>query len=140
MPRGQLIINNKDAYQTWGVSMNEEALSLLMTPASAKPFIENKSRLNNGKSVIVNNARVDERQITLVFNMSASSQSQFLTRYNSFVSELQGGTVNISTSFLPNVVFRCVYISCTQFSEFMMGLAKFYVRLEEPNPANRAAT
>ena len=41
----ELYINGKDAYTTWGISMDNNALSELMTPSSNKTFIENESRL-----------------------------------------------------------------------------------------------
>mgnify|MGYP001416335654 CR=1 FL=1 len=40
--KDELYINGKDAYTTWGVSMDDTALSELMTPVSNKTFIELK--------------------------------------------------------------------------------------------------
>ena len=50
---GQLYINSKDAYTTWGITLDETSLSALMTPAPAKDFTENKSRSIDGKMVSV---------------------------------------------------------------------------------------
>lgn len=50
MPQEELFINGKDAYTTWGISMDDTALSALMTPAPNKEFIENKSRMEHGKA------------------------------------------------------------------------------------------
>ena len=47
--KDELRINGKDAYTTWGISMDNNALSELMTPSSNKTFIENESRLEHGK-------------------------------------------------------------------------------------------
>ena len=47
-------------------------LMLLGHPASMKDFIENKSRLEHGKQVIINNPKVDEREITLSFTTRES--------------------------------------------------------------------
>lgn len=44
--KDELRINGKDAYTTWGISMDNNALSELMTPSSNKTFIENESRWN----------------------------------------------------------------------------------------------
>ena len=49
--KDELRINGKDAYTTWGISMDNNALSELMTPSSNKTFIENESRLEHGKRV-----------------------------------------------------------------------------------------
>ena len=50
--KDELRINGKDAYTTWGISMDNNALSELMTPSSNKTFIENESRLEHGKRVV----------------------------------------------------------------------------------------
>ena len=49
MTNGQLYINGKDAYLTWGIFLDETALSTLMTPAPNKEFISNKYRSKDGK-------------------------------------------------------------------------------------------
>lgn len=151
MPKGQLTINKKDAYTEWGLSMDPSALSALMTPAPVKALIENDSRLEHGKEMItsytktdsegakteVNTVKVDARDVTISFNITAKNEAEFLQRYYSFCSELEKGTLDISTSFLPNVVFHMVYVSCSQFSEFILGIGKFTLKLTEPNPKNR---
>ena len=43
----ELFINGDDAYEKWGVSLGESALSELMTPPANKAFIENESRLQH---------------------------------------------------------------------------------------------
>lgn len=151
MPKGQLTINKKDAYTEWGLSMDPSALSALMTPSATKSYIENDSRLEHGKEMItsytktdsdgnkvnVNTVKLDARDVTVTFNITARNETQFLQRYYSFCSELEKGTLDISTSFLPNVVFHMIYVSCSQFSEFNLGIGKFTLKLTEPNPKNR---
>lgn len=151
MPAGELTINSKDAYTEWGISMDGSALSTLMTPAPTKSLIENDSRLEDGREVLtsymkansdnstekVGMVKVDARDVTLSFNLTAKTEAEFLTRYWSFCSELEKGTLDISTSFLPNVVFHMIYQSCQQFSEFLLGIGKFTLRLTEPNPKDR---
>lgn len=145
MPAGQLTINGQDAYNTWGVSMDSSALSALMTPAPIKSLTENDSRIENGKVMITAKTtgdkeslvKVDARDVTITFYIRAKSESEFLTRYYSFCKELETGKLDISTSFLPNVVFHMIYVSCNQFSEYMRGLGKFALKLTEPNPKNR---
>ena len=72
--KDELRINGKDAYTTWGISMDNNALSELMTPSSNKTFIENESRLEHGKRVVIANPRVDVRNLTLQINLTASSE------------------------------------------------------------------
>lgn len=134
---GELTINGKDAFTEWGISLDETALSALMMPAPNKPLIENKSRLEHGKSVITDNLRFDERNITLQINLTASNKNQFFTRYNSFCAELAKGVLEIKTKYQPGVVYKTIYQSCSQFSQFMQGIGKFSLKLCEPDPSDR---
>lgn len=141
MLKGQLLINGKDAFTEYGIFMDETALSTLMTPAPNKEFISNKYRSKDGKRVIPHNPRLDEREITLPFNMTANSPETFLANYYKFCEDvLAKGMLTLHTSFLPNVWFRCIYLSCTQFSEFIRELAKFSLKLNEPDPTDRGQT
>lgn len=134
---GELFINDKDAYREWGISMDDTSLSALMTPPPNKELIENKSRLEHGKRVIADNVKVDERNLTLQINLTAPTKEQFLARYLSFCNELKKGTLNIKTKYQPDLLYRMVYVSCSQFSQFMQGIGKFSLKLNEPNPENR---
>ena len=137
MPQEELFINGKDAYTTWGISMDDTALSALMTPAPNKEFIENKSRMEHGKRVITADPKKDERDLTLQINLTAPDKDTFFARYDSFCNELDKGILEIKTKYQPNIVYRTIYISCNQFSQFMQGIEKFVLKLNEPNPNNR---
>lgn len=141
MLKGQLYINGMDAYTTWGIFLEETALSALMTPAPNKEFISNKYRSKDGKSVIKHNPRLDERDITLPFNMTAKDADTFMANYAKFCEEvLAKGELVIRTRFQPNVLYRCIYLSCTQFSQFIQEMAKFSLKLNEPDPSDRGVT
>lgn len=136
--KGDLFINGKDAYDTWKLSLTDGSISTLMTPAPMKSIIENKSRTDHGKKVINNAPKLDERDITLQVHFKANSKEEFFSRYESFCQELAKGTLEIRTKYQPTVVYRTNYLSCSQFSEFMFGIAKFTLKLNEPNPMNRS--
>lgn len=135
---GELYINGKDAYQAWGISMDSTALSELMTPPANKAFIENESRLQHGKRVVVANPVTDQRNLTLQINLTAPDERRFFERYNAFCRELATGRLDIRTAYQPEVVYKTIYISCGQFSQFMRGIGKFSLKLNEPNPNDRA--
>lgn len=134
---GELFINGKDAYMEWGISMDDTALSALMTPAPNKEFVENKSRLEHGKRVVAANPKKDERNLTLQINLTAPDKDAFFAKYDSFCSELATGVLEIRTKYQTNILYRTVYLSCQQFSQFMQGIGKFVLKLNEPNPADR---
>ena len=81
-----LLINTQDAYTTWGVRMGEGFLDVLGASSPMKEFIENKSRLEHGKRVIINNPKVDEREITLSFAIEGSSRSDYQSKKLSSMS------------------------------------------------------
>lgn len=133
----ELYINGKDAYTTWGMSMDDTALSELMTPPANKAFVENESRLQHGKRIVIADPRLSERNLTLQVNLTASDEEQFLARYGSFCEELATGSLEIKTMYQPGVVYKTIYQSCSQFSQFMRGIGKFVLKLSEPNPNDR---
>jgi len=138
MANGDLYINGKDAYSTWGITLDTSGLSALMTPAPMKEIISNSSRLEHGKRVLNVNPKKDARDVTLTFNIEAYSESNFMSRYASFCSELETGSLIIRTRYQSSVYYRMNYISCSQFSEFRRGVGKFVLKLNEPNPDNRS--
>lgn len=130
-----LFINGKDAYATWGISLDETSLSALMTPVANKDFIENKSRLENGKRVVTVNPKVEDRSFALQIHLTASDKAQFFARYELFCKVLAMGVLDIRTKYQPEVVYRTIYQSCSQFSQFMQGIGKFSLKLNEPDPS-----
>ncbi len=137
---GELIINNQDAYTTWGVFMDSTGLSALMTPAPLKEYIINKSPLTAGKKVKPTTPMVDERDLTLTVFIKAASLPDFLQQYRAFVTELQQGDIVLQTKYEADVTYRLKYVSCQQFSNYNGRLGKFILKLNEPDPSNRTTT
>ena len=137
MPAGQLKINGSDAYTTWGISMDDTALSALMTPPAIKAYIDNNNRIEHGKRYVTTPLYVDSRDITLQLNLTANDEQQFFERYSAFCDVLSKGVLDIETSFQKGVVYHCLYQSCSQFSQFMRGIGKFVLKITEPNPNER---
>lgn len=134
---GNLTINGINAKVTWGIVLQDVSVSALLTPAPLKEPISNKSRIKDGKKVIYDvTPKRDEREISLQLTMYASSQNALLTQYANFCQVLYGQKLEIQTAFSSDI-YRCTYISCSQYSSFHMGIAKFILRLNEPNTNNR---
>lgn len=164
MPKGELFFRIPgggwvDMYDGYGVSLSEKSLSLLMTPAPNKDAIENKSRLEHGKRVVRKHKYVkkDERNVDLEMHVTATNKTEFWRRYNGFCQDwLDWGFFDIAVSHFKSdagapvtvggidygtlSVFRMTYKSCTQFSEFQQQMAKYTLRLNEPDPSNRGGT
>lgn len=129
-----------DAKLQWGISLDSSALSALIAPAPLKDMIENKSALENGKRVFSSGRKWDERTLTLGFNIVASSEQDFWTKYASFCSQvLSAGRFYIETCYQSGVAYFLDYLSCQTFGEFSRTMGKFVLRVIETNPANRTA-
>lgn len=107
---GDLIINGKDAWTTWGVRMGNGFLDSIDGFNEMKNYIENESRLEHGKRVITDNAKVASREITLQFTIEGSSESDYRTKKKFFQKELEKGAVNIKVPTLGNEVYKLVYL------------------------------
>lgn len=134
---GELFINGKDAYTEYGMSLEDGAISALLTPPPLKEFVENESRIENGKKIIVGYPVYDARDISLAFHIVAPTKEAFFTKYQALCAVLQKGIVKIKTKYQADTVYKFVYNSCTQFSQYSFGIAKFTLKLTEANPADR---
>ena len=136
----ELLINNKDAYALWGVRMGEGFLDVIGASAPMKDFIENKSRLEHGKRVIINNPKVDEREITLSFTIEGNSQSDYQAKKKAFFDELYKGVVDIQVPANSNEIYHLIYLgkSVAYAQSLNRTFGKISAKFNEPNPANRS--
>ena len=135
----QLFINEVDAFAAWGISMDTQALSALMTPAPQKQVISVNSRLQHGARVINNTPRVDARDITLTLYMHADTEQKFMQNYGSFCDNvLAKGAFTVRTCYQPETLYKLQYVSCTQFTQYLRSMAKLSLRCTEPNPKDRS--
>jgi len=135
--RGDLFINGKDAWDTWGVNMGEDFLEALLTPSPMKAYVENKSRLENGKQVDTTNARVDERDIQVTITLEGSTQAEYLLRYESFVTELYKGPILMKVPVLRKIYKLTYDSSPTKMGNYGLCFGKFTLKFNEPNPTDR---
>lgn len=135
----ELLINNKDAYALWGVRMGEGFLDVIGAAVPMKGFIESKSRLEHGKRVIINNPKVDEREITLSFTIEGNSQSDYQAKKKVFFDELYKGVVDIQIPANSSEVYHLIYTgkSVTYAQSLDRTFGKISSKFSEPNPANR---
>lgn len=136
----RIYINGIDAKSRYGITLASGGFSALRKPAPLKPFVESKSRLQHGKRIVVKNPKYEERTLTLPIILTAKDISEFTEKYDMFCSEiLDTGMLNITVDTIPNVTYRCIYEDCQQYTEFVQEMAKFILKLVEPNPKNRGA-
>lgn len=133
----ELIINGKDGLMEFGVRMGDNFLDAIFAPSPTKAFIENKSRLQDGKRVIYNNPKADERDVTLTFNLEGSTPEDYLRKYKKFKEELSKGLIAIEVPVLAET-YRLTYQKSTTFAmNIERTFAKISVRFNESNPSER---
>ena len=134
--KNDLLINGKDAYTFWGVRMGEGFLDVIGASAPMKDFIENKSRLEHGKRVIINDPKGDEREITLSFTIEGSSQSDYQSKKKAFFDELYKGKVDIQVPANSNDIYHLIYLG--KSITYAQGLDRMFGKISskfcEPNP------
>lgn len=135
---GDLIINGKDAYTTFGVSMGDGFLNEIMSFPPIKSFIENKSRLEDGKQLIYNAPKYDERDITLTFYIEGDTQEEYIQNYSLFQAELKKGLIEIKIPAVNDLVYKLTYLNSQSYAmNRSRTFSKFSVKFNEPNPADR---
>lgn len=135
----ELLINGKDAYSTWGVKMGNGFIDTISGLSSLKPFIENKSRLEHGKRVIIKDTKIDEKEITLSFTIRGVTSEDFKNNKKLFLTELYKGTVDIQIPMNSSDVYHLIYLgkSVSYSQNINRTFAKFSAKFCEPNPNNR---
>lgn len=133
--KGQLYINNKDAWITWGVSLESGSKAKLLTPAANKDNVTNNVRSQHGKQVLRNNPRKSDRDLILIFCIGGENEDQFLVRYHSFIDELDSGLVELKLLSIKTV-YRLDTLSYQELS-YYDGIGKIAVRFNESNPSDR---
>ena len=118
-----------------GISLDSSSLGQLMAPPPMKDRVQSESRIEHGVRVVTDDTPYKAaRDFTLNLNVYGTDQTAFLQNYRSLCNELYTGIVNIT---VLGITYRCIYLSCQQFSQFMRGVGKFVLRLREYNPNNR---
>ena len=134
-----LMINGRDALATWGIRMGDGFINIIDDFPTMKPFIENESRNENGKRIVTKDAKVSSRQINIPFTMEGSNETDFRQKRDLFISELKRGMIEITVPSLSDEKYRLVYLG--KGTSYALSrdrsFAKFILKFEEPNPANR---
>ena len=135
---GQAYINGKDIWLTWGASLVKGTYEKLLKPPPMKDYITNSSRLEHGVRVITKSstAKTDERELSIQFFIQGSSESDYLKKLSSFVSELEQGSIELKVPRL-GLVYKLVYTDCASYGDYGIKMGKFAVKLKEPNTKDR---
>lgn len=136
---GELFINEKDAWEIWGVNMGEGFIDAIDSPLPMKNYIEDESRLEHGKRIDTSNVKVDSRDITLGFTITGNSEDDYRSKKKAFLTELEAGTLTVRIPALGEEVYHFVYTgkSISYGLSLNRCFGHFSMKVTEPNPKNR---
>lgn len=136
--KGQAYINDKDLYSTWGAVLAKGAYEALLKPAPNKSLIQNKSRLEHGKSVITNPDifKTDERDISFSVWICGVSQEDYLIKYKSFIEEITSGIILLKVPIL-GLTFKLAYLNCSNYGDYGLKKGKLTLKMNEANTKDR---
>lgn len=137
MSEPNLIINGKDARETWGVVTTRNTLNTLLNPAPMKENPTFTSRLEHGSRIDTSNPKVAQRDLNLEIQMTASSPEEFYSRHAAFCEELEKGCFDLYTEDRPDTIYHFIYNSCNAYTQFCRGIATLSLKVTEPNPKDR---
>lgn len=138
-----MTINGKDAYTQWGAYLLDGSVSALLMPPATKAYISNESRMQDGKRVIRTDktgnslTRVAARDITLLIGITAYGYADLMAKLDGLTAELRKDTAAVKVRETGNTVYHLDYVSCNNFSQLRGRLAKYALKFNEPNPADR---
>lgn len=135
-----LLINGKDALSEWGVRMGNGFIDALDTPLTMKEYIENESRLEHGKRVVLGEPKFSARTITLPFTIEGESSSDYQAKKKAFEAELYKGFVEVQIPANTSDVFKLIYKgNCTSYGQNKARtFGKFSAKFEEADPSDRS--
>ena len=137
--KGDLFINGKDAWETWGVNMGNDFLDAIDGFAPMKDYIENESRLEDGKRIVKMTPKVASRDITLHFTIKGDSQQDYRSKRVAFEEELRAGFIDVNVPVLGAQVYHLIYLG--KSVSYAMNIARTFstisAKFEEPNPTDR---
>ncbi len=137
----ELRINKIDTiYEHYGVRMGDGFLDALTEPLSLKENIQNESRLEHGKRVIVDeNPKIASRDVLLDFTIEGSTPTDSRTKKNAYRAMMHKGIITQQVPQESEDVYHLIYRG--KGTEYGMNPMRTFCHMilksEEPNPSNR---
>jgi len=136
-----LLINGSDAYETYGIRMGDDFIDNINAFPTMKAYVENTSRLEHGKRVVIGNPKVSSNSVTLTFLLEGSTHADFLTKKAAFLAELAKGYITIQVPKDSDDVYHLIYKKGTSYAQNpQRTFCKVACQFDEPSPNNRTAT
>ena len=127
-------------YQDYGVRMGEGFLDALNEPLTLKENIENESRLEHGKRVIIEDEpKFTSREVILDFTITGKDRVDFRKKKNAFLALMYKGEITLQVPEDSDDVYHLIYRG--KGSEYAQNTQRTFchmmLKFEEPDPSNR---
>lgn len=132
---GELYINDKDAWVTWSVKL-DDGFDALRLPANPKEYATNDARSQPGRQVIASNYQPQSKDVQLIFAFTCDTVEEYNQKFDQFIQELNG-IISLKVMALKKVY----YLRVTDYLNLSSGTGlrdgRLSVRFSEDNPNNR---
>lgn len=125
-----------DCYYQWGVSLEDGALDALMGFRPNKEPVVNKNVTADGAFYVTGAGHVDERTVSVPFHIVSGDKADFMLKRNGFYEAIKEGLLTFKIMHPVEAVYKVYYVSCTQYTQYLDGMAKFMLTLYETNGGN----
>lgn len=129
----------RDLFSNYGVTLTRGWREALLKPASIKEYSKTDSRLEDGVRMVAKKkyAKLKERDVQLPFILEGTTEADYLTKYESFLTDIAySGMVYLKIPIMKRV-FKLVYSDCAKFGDDGKKTGNFTLKFTEPNPADR---
>lgn len=134
----ELFINGTDA-STHKVFMGKDFLNKLLAPCEMKSYITNDSALEHGRRYIADSPKMDERSITLTFNIHGDTKKEYLENKDWLLRLFYAGGVTIRLPSVSNEIYKLLYTgkSISYNQDVLMLNGTITAGFVEYNPSDR---
>lgn len=136
---GQASINGTNI-GSYGALLVKGAYEALLTPAPIKAVVQNDSRLQHGRRVIVeqdgSSIKFDSREVTIPILFEGNTRGAYLSGLNSFTTAVTSGLIEFACPSL-GITFKLLYQRCQKSKDYGLTYGVYNFTFLEPNPNDR---
>ncbi len=122
--------------------MGKDFLNKLLAPCEMKSYITNDSALEHGKRYIMDSPKMQERSVTLTFNIHGDTKEEFLSNKNWLQGIFYTGEVSVRVPSVSSETFQLLYTGKSIAYNQDVGMLNGTITagFVEYDPSNRPVT
>lgn len=135
--KNELLINGKDAWETYGIRMGSGFINALEADADNKEYITNSVDTEHGTRILPIRPKKSSRTVTLEFVIIGKDHTDFIAKLRAFDELMDNGFVTLQVSQWSDYVYRLYCARKSTSYSHGMCICKKSLKFTEPNPTNR---